>query len=397
MDMAGWRRLVALVGGATAAAATGCNIPRGLDEGADWDEPAPAIVQTGPYIMLGAPGQAFVALKSDGMPAPTVEWWVAPAVASAGEASGAPEPEVHKVTAGRREDLWVAQLEGLPIGPSISYRVKSVRGDTPTRTFRAGAPTGSKFRFAVFGDTRDGHSVHRQLIEMVDRELIDFTVHTGDMVQQGGVRGEWLQFFQIERPLLVDTPIVPAVGNHDVSGRDYFRQYFLHDLWAANKNYFVLDWGNLRLLVLDTGIECRDGCAQYAFAERALREGQKKGQLMAIMLHYPPYSSGEHGSQLEVQRPVAALAKKHGVELVIAGHDHDYERTRSIDGTTYMVSGSGGAPIRPVNPRSFTAEARTEPHYVLIDVESDRMILRAVNLQGDTFDTYVIDDNPPHG
>ena len=82
---------------------------------------------------------------------------------------------------------------------------------------------------------------------------------------------------------------------------------------------------------------------------------------------------------------------------MIAGHDLDYERTRSIDGTTYMVSGSGGAPIRPVNPRSFTAEARTEPHYVLIDVESDRMILRAVNLQGDTFDTYVIDDNPPHG
>ncbi len=393
------RRILAILGGASAAvvlSASGCNVPPGLDEQGGWEEPAPAIFQTGPYILMGAPGQAFVALKGDGMPAPTVEWWIAPAVASA-EPSAAPAPEVHRVAAGRRDDLWVAKLEGLPIGPSISYRVKSVRGETPTRSFRAGAPPGSKFRFAVFGDTRDGHSVHRQLIEMVDRELIDFAVHTGDMVQQGGVRGEWLQFFQIERPLLWDTPIVPAIGNHDVSGRDYFRRYFLHDLWASNRNYFVLDWGNLRLVVLDTGIECRDGCAQYAFAERALREGQKKGQLMAIMLHYPPYSSGEHGSSLEVQRPVAALAKKHGVELVIAGHDHDYERTRSIDGTTYMVSGSGGAPIRPISPRSFTAEARTEPHYVLIDVESDRMILRAVNLQGDTFDTYVIEDNPPHG
>ncbi len=395
--MSGWRRLVALTGGASAVvAAAACNIPRGLDENGDWSEPAPALFQTGPYILLGAPGQAFVALKADGMPAPSVEWWIAPTVAAA-EGAPAPAVEVHRVAATRHEDLWVARLEGLPLGPAVSYRVKSARGETPTRTFRAGAPSGAKFRFAVFGDTRDGHSVHRQLIEMVDRELIDFTVHTGDMVQQGGVKGEWLQFFQIDRPLLWDTPIVPAVGNHDVSGRDYFRRYLLHDLWAENRNYYLLDWGNLRLVVLDTGIECRDGCAQYAFAERALREGQKKGQLMAIMLHYPPYSSGEHGSSLEVQRPVAALAKKHGVELVIAGHDHDYERTRSMDGTTYVVSGSGGAPIRPVHPRSFTAEARTEPHYVLIDVESDRLILRAVNLRGDTFDTYVIDDNPPQG
>ena len=384
---------MALLGGASAAVAA-CNIPRGLDEGGEWSEPAPAIFQTGPYLLLGAPGQAFVALKADGMPAPSVEWWIAPTVAAT-ESAAAPAVEVHRVVATRREDLWVARLEGLPLGPAVSYKVKSARGETPTRSFRAGAPSGAKFRFAVFGDTRDGHSVHRQLIEMVDRELIDFTVHTGDMVQQGGVKGEWLQFFQIERPLLWDTPIVPAVGNHDVSGRDYFRRYFLHDLWSENQNYYLLDWGNLRLVVLDTGIECRDGCAQYAFAERALREGQRKGQLMAIMLHYPPYSSGEHGSSLEVQRPVSALAKKHGVELVIAGHDHDYERTRAIDGTTYMVSGSGGAPIRPVRPRSFTAEARTEPHYVLVDVESDRMILRAVNLQGDTFDTYVIDDNPP--
>lgn len=393
MGMAGSRAIFTVLG---AAAALGCNVPPGIDH-SEWAEPEPALFQTGPYILLGEPGEAFVALKADGIPAPTVEWSVAPAVAAAGDQAGQPAAEIHRVTASRREDLWVARLTGLPVGPAISYRVRSARGDTPVRSFRAGAPTGSKFRFAVFGDTRDGHGVHRELIEMVDRETIDFTVHTGDMVQQGGVKGQWLQFFQIERPLLVDTPIVPAVGNHDVSGRDYFRRYFLHELWAEDRNYHVRDWGNLRLLVLDTGIECRDGCAQYAFAERALREGARRGQLMAIMLHYPPYSSGAHGSNLEVQRPVVALARKHGVELVIAGHDHNYERTKSLDGTTYMVSGSAGAPIRPVNPRSFTAEARTEPHYVLVDVESDRMILRAVNLRGDTFDTYVIDDNPPRG
>ena len=89
---------------------------------------------------------------------------------------------------------------------------------------------------------------------------------------------------------------MPLVGNHDVSGRDYFRQYFLHALWAQNEHYFVRDWGNLRVVGVDSGIECREGCSQYYFAERALAEGARLGKLMVMALHYPPYSSGEHGS-----------------------------------------------------------------------------------------------------
>ena len=89
------------------------------------------------------------------------------------------------------------------------------------------------------------------------------------------------------------------------------------------------------------------------------------------------------------------LLYEHGVEIVVNGHDHDYERTNPIDGTTYIVSGSAGAPIREVKPHAFSATVRTEPHYVLIDVEKDRLFLRAVNLAGNTFDSTVIPANPP--
>src|SRR5687767_1413300 len=98
--MAGRRQLAANFGGIAAAfALAACNVPPGLNDPGEWSEPEPGIFQTGPYILMGAPGQAFVALKADGMPAPTVEWWVAPAVASATETSGAPAPEVHSVKA----------------------------------------------------------------------------------------------------------------------------------------------------------------------------------------------------------------------------------------------------------------------------------------------------------
>ena len=385
--------------GAAAALASACNVPPGLDRSSDWEEAQPGLFTMGPYILLGSPGTAYVALKAEGVPAPEVDWWVQPetgASTAAPAPSSAPTRLMQTVTARRSEDMWVAELRDLPVGPSIRYRVRSAVGTTPDYQFRVGAEKDKRFRFAVFGDTRSGHSVHRSIVEALEREKVDFTVHTGDMVERGGRQDQWARFFQIERPLLVDTPMMPLVGNHDVSGRDYFRHYFLHALWADNQHYFVRDWGQLRVVGVDSGIECREGCSQYFFAERALAEGERQGKLMVMALHYPPYSSGEHGSSPDVQGPISTLARRHGVELVLTGHDHDYERTRPIDGTTYVVTGSSGAPIRPIQPRWFTAEARTEPHYVLVDVEPERLILRAVNLRGETFDTAVIDANPPH-
>ena len=120
-------------------------------------------------------------------------------------------------------------------------------------------------------------------------------------------------------------------------------------VWAGDRRYYAKDWGNLRLIALDGGIECRDGCTQYAYAEKALAEAEKLGQLTVMFLHFPPYSSGKHGSHKGVQTAITELAKRHGVELVIAGHDHNYERTKVLDGTTYVVSGSAGAPTPSAN------------------------------------------------
>ncbi len=360
----------------------GCGMP--ADRTA-WNESADEPFMTGPYIMLGGKGEAFVSLKADLARPPVVEWWV----------SGRTDGQPTAVTARKDGDLWVATLRNLPEEHAITYRVRSSRGDTEPYEFRHSAPHGDSFRFAAFGDTRDGHGVHRSIVEALAREKVDFVVHTGDMVGHGGVRREWDRFFQIERPLLVETPILPAIGNHDMGNGEMFRHYFLQDMWAGEARYYAHDWGNLRVVAVDSGIECRDGCTQYAFAERALREGAERGQLMVLFMHHPPYSSGEHGSDGTIQRPIRELAKRHGVELVITGHDHDYERTKPINGTTYIVAGSAGAPIRPVQPKWFSAAARTEPHYVVIDVVGDTLAVRAVNLDGTTFDTAVIFPVPP--
>ncbi|CAN0594479.1 unnamed protein product, partial [Laminaria digitata] len=101
-----------------------------------------------------------------------------------------------------------------------------------------------------------------------------------------------------------------------------------------------------------------------------------------------------HGSTLEIREVIGDLAPKYGVELVLAGHDHNYERTKRIDGVTYMVAASGGAPIRRLRPSWFSAAVRTEPHFVIFDVERGSLVGRAVNLNGETFDSFVIPPNP---
>jgi hypothetical protein len=370
----------------------GCG-PAGLDEPhpvsvAERESPFPV----GPYLLRPTPGTMMVVVKADQRSPPVTEWWELES--ELGLTPPSPE-RIQRVSADKHVDQWVSTLEGLPLDRPLAYRVRGAKGDAGPFRFKAGASRGSRFTFAVFGDTRTGHSVHRSVIERVAQERVDFFVHTGDMVESGGLDPAWDLFFRIEQPLVSFAPIVPAIGNHDMGPRDLFGEVFLTTLWTDSFSYYFHDWGDLRIVVLDTGIECRTGCTQSLFARRALADGAKKGMLLAISLHYPPYSSGAHGSYLGVREAVGELARRYGVELVFAGHDHNYERTKPIDGTYYVVAAAAGAPVRPVHPRWFSSVVRTEAHYVLVDVARERMTLRAINLDGETFDQVVIDPVSP--
>ena len=377
--------------------ATAACVPRGLAEqpaSGAWTDPDPSPFTVGPYLLRSKPGQMLVVVKAPLSEPPVVEWWTTP---SKQYIAPAPERNRRRATGELWVDLWVTQLDHLPLDSFIAYRVRSELGDTEPEVFKAGATRGKPFRFAFFGDTRTNHNVHRAVIDAVAKQDIDFFVHTGDMVQWGGREPEWETFFRIERPLTRRAAIFPSIGNHDMSPRDFFGRYFLTTWWSSSLSYYYQDWGDLRVVAVDTGIECRDGCVQNWFARRALAEGARRNMLMILSMHFPPYSSGAHGSTEHVREAVEEIATKYGVELVLAGHDHNYERTKKIKGVTYVVSGAAGAPIRPVKKQHFSEVVRTEPHFVLADVNRDRIALRAINLQGETFDDDLIPALAPRG
>lgn len=341
----------------------------------------------GPYVVTLDPGKVAVVLEHDLSAAPEIMWRPAGA--------GTSTAGVTRVRATSDGPLWTAELDSLPLDEPLEYAVRSEAGNTDWIEFRAGRSRGARFSFGAFGDTRTGHRVHRALIGAMARESMDFVVHSGDLVETGGVKPQWELFFQIEAPLIAGRPLIASVGNHDNSQRLHYRRYFLCDRIAGGNRFFAQDWGDVRVVILDSEIEMRAGSEQYAFAERVLADGAEKGMIMVLSMHYPPYSSGAHGSSLEIRETIGELAPRFGVEVVLAGHDHNYERTKRIDGVTYLVAASGGAPIRRMTPSWFSAAVRTQPHFVVFDVDRESLVGRAVNLEGEIFDSFVIPPNPP--
>jgi tartrate-resistant acid phosphatase type 5 len=147
----------------------------------------------------------------------------------------------------------------------------------------------------------------------------------------------------------------PVAGNHDYSspgGVDEYLDYF--DLPGArvattdtsgNERYYDFVEGPVHFFMLNSNDEEPDGTdessAQADWLRAQLASSQSPWQI--VVLHHPPFSSGDHGATERAQWPFADW----GVDVVISGHDHSYERLTKGD-LTYIVDGSGGRTLRGV-------------------------------------------------
>jgi hypothetical protein len=82
--------------------------------------------------------------------------------------------------------------------------------------------------------------------------------------------------------------------------------------------------------------------------------------------------------------------ERHGVQLYINGHDHNYERSKPINGITYLVVGGGGASLRPVIPTGQTAKAASVFSFAEIEASPRELKLWAWDKNGQELDQAVI-------
>jgi hypothetical protein len=133
----------------------------------------------------------------------------------------------------------------------------------------------------------------------------------------------------------------PTLGNHDMltdNGKPYFDYFSL----PGNERYYDFVWGPVHFFALDNLDGEPDGVnatsIQGKWLEMKLAESTSPWNI--VYMHYPPYSSGTHGSTDWARWPFSEW----GVDGALAGHDHTYERLQE-NGMTYFVNGLGGAGI----------------------------------------------------
>jgi predicted phosphodiesterase len=129
--------------------------------------------------------------------------------------------------------------------------------------------------------------------------------------------------------------VAGTLGNHDVRVR---RGRYEFDLLDMPRRYYRRRVGDIALFVLDsTRIEGR----QTRWLNRRL--GAATAPWKVVLLHHPAFTCGAYRSHAEVVRRWVPLFGRHRVDVVLSGHDHNYQRFAPRRGVTYVVHGGGGA------------------------------------------------------
>lgn len=263
-------------------------------------------------------------------------------------------------------------------------------GGSPTRTWALEpyAPGEEPLvRLGVVGDVGvEGERVDATAAAMADASAwrrYDALVLLGDNVYPRGDPDQLDEtVFEPFGPLLDGgTDLWPILGNHDVM--DGHRSANIDALGMPGP-WYAEHVDDVLFLALDSNDLSPE---QLEWLDRTLAGTRATWRIIA--LHHPPYSAGYQGSSLDARRLVSPIAERHGVQLVLSGHEHDYERSRPIRGVTYVVSGAG-AETRRTGEEEFTAAAWSWHHFVDIGIHADRLVVRAVNQDGRVFDEVVI-------
>ena len=229
----------------------------------------------------------------------------------------------------------------------------------PPAGTRCGAPTRAVEPFSVVaaGDIADcdhvsaAQSAAARTARLVRPE--DALVLTlGDAAYENGTPAEYAYCFHPTWGTFKDR-IRPAPGNHDyyTEGASGYFDYFGALAGSDRRGYYSFDHGGWHFISLNGVTGLLPGSAQHAWLLDDLARSRDSLCTIAI-LHYPAFNSGaNHGSILEM-RPAFEALQSAGVEIVLSGHEHVYERfaPQRADGTAdparglrQFTVGTGGA------------------------------------------------------
>jgi len=254
----------------------------------------------------------------------------------------------------------------------------------------------SKTRFAVVGDFGTGESdefaVAAQMLDRHRKAALDLVLAVGDNIYPNGSARYFVKHFEepFEGLLKEHVKFYAVLGNHDVEeGRKDQLNYPLFNMDGSNYYTISRSNGQVEFFMLDS---TAFNAGQATWLENALRESRALWKIAAM--HHPLYSSGKkHGSDSRLRSTLEPLFTRYHVQVVFAGHDHVYERTKPQNGIQYFITGAGGKMRRgDIDMRSplRAASYDLDNSFMLIEVDEKELTFKSISEKGDVVDSGVI-------
>jgi len=249
------------------------------------------------------------------------------------------------------------------------------------------AGTTGTWRIAAFGDCGNNsvnqRNVRDQMLKYLGANYLNAWLLLGDNTYPDGTDAEFqANFFNVYKDnLLKKYPLFPAPGNHDyhdiefsaavaqhTHGIAYYQNFSMPEdgksggVPSHSPAYYSFDIGNAHFLSLDSYGK-QDSARMYdtlgpqaRWVKRDL-EKAKKAKWIIVYFHHPPFTMGSHNGDTEIElvkirEQFIPILERYGVDLVLCGHSHDYERSGFIhgfygkdsafDGRRFNVSESSG-------------------------------------------------------
>jgi hypothetical protein len=285
-------------------------------------------------------------------------------------------------------------LCGLAPGTTYSYQVGSEGHFSAVHTFHTApdlsASPDAETMFAFLGDSRGGYDIWAQLIALAQQRMPDLVLFSGDAVTTGTVQSEWEQFFGTGEPLFASVPLVSAQGNHEINAVNYYSQIAM----PGDQEVFGFDYGAAHIFVAnDTPV---DPNAIFGGSRAAIDTdlaAHESAPWKLFVNHQPIWSaSTRHGSTLSLQNAWMPLFDQHHVDVVLNGHDHDFEvshpmkaglvQATAATGTIYVVGGGAGAELYQNGSGSWTAYSESVHSLGILRVRVGSLVMDAVRPDG---------------
>jgi hypothetical protein len=262
-----------------------------------------------------------------------------------------------------------------PAGPTVSLSLPLKEGSV---------------RFGIIGDTGTASKQQQQVADVMVRYQkafpFEFVLMMGDNLYGSEKPEDYKRKFQnVYQPLLDNkVKFYASLGNHDQPNQRFYEHFNMD-----GKEYYRFTKGNVAFYALNSNYMDKK---QLKWLEDELAKDTSDWKI--CFFHHPPYSSGgKHGSDKQLREVVEPLFVKYGVNVVLAGHEHFYERIKPQQGIYYFISGGGGklreGDVKANSPLTEKFFDR-DMSFMIAEIVKDQMYFQVISRTGETVDSGVL-------